>query len=208
MVPDATQVSTTGGGTIAGTPAVAQDAGIVDSTFTNFGDMDWDELSTLAQLEGKNITSYGTTITNTLPVSSGGVCDESVPTNWGDINPAGDCGSYFPLIYHGGPSLRISSGGMGQGILLVDGTLDLRGNFTFHGIIIVQGTFETQGAGNRITGAVMASNGELDMQGYVGGSEILYSSCAVQRSILNNASLSRARPLSNRSWIDLSTVLN
>lgn len=207
MVPDASQVSTSGGGVIAGTPPVQQDAGIVDSTFTNFGDMDWAELSTLAQLEGKNISSVGSNINNTAPSAPGGVCDESVLSNWGDINPAGPCGSYFPLIYHGGPTLTIQSGGMGQGILLVDGTLDLRGNFTFHGIIIVQGTFETQGSGNRITGAVMASNGELDMQGYVGGSEIIYSSCAVQRSVLNNSSLSRARPLSNRSWIDLSTVL-
>ena len=97
---------------------------------------------------------------------------------------------------------------MGQGVLLVDGTLDLRGNFLFYGIIIVQGDFETQGNGNRIIGAVMASNGLLDDQSITGGSEITYSRCTVQRAILNNASLSRARPLLQRSWVDMTAVAN
>lgn len=208
MTNDASQVSSTGGGTISGTPPTAEDSTIVDSTFTNFGDMDWAELSALAQLEGKDVSAWSN-INNTGPSVDGlGGCDESDPFNWGDINPLGPCGSYFPLIYHAGPTLTIQSGGMGQGMLLVDGTLDLRGSFLFHGIIIVQGTFETQGSGNRIVGAVMASNADLDNQSYVGGSQIQYSSCAVQRSILNNASLSRARPLDRRSWIDLSSVLN
>lgn len=37
---------------------------------------------------------------------------------------------------------------------------------------------------------------------------IQYSSCSVRRAILNSASLSRARLLNERSWIDLSAVLN
>jgi hypothetical protein len=97
---------------------------------------------------------------------------------------------------------------MGQGILLVDGDLELRGDFLFYGIIIVQGNFETQGNGNRIMGAVMASNGLLDDQFVTGGSEITYSRCAVKRAILNNASLSRARPLAQRGWVDLTAVAN
>lgn len=209
MTNDASLVSTTGGGTIDGDPPADEDPSLVDESFTEFGDMDWDELVALAQLEGKNVTSLGTNINNTAPVLDGsGNCDEAPLHNWGDIDPAQPCGSYFPLIYHGGPELRIQSSGFGQGILLVDGDLDLRGGYTFHGIIIVQGTFQTQGGGEKVVGAVMASNAvELD-QDFVGGSSIEYSSCAVQRSILNNASLSRARPLENRSWIDLSAVLN
>lgn len=209
MTNDTTQVSTSGGGTIDGSPPYDEDTGIVDETFTNFGDLDWTELSTLAQLEGKDVSSAGSNINSTQPALDGaGNCDESRFDNWGDTIPSAPCGSYFPLIYHGGPDLRIQSGGYGQGILLVDGNLDLRGGFVFHGIIIVQGTFQTQGAGERIVGAVMASNAELDQMSMSGGSEIQYSSCAVQRAILNNSSLSRARPLANRSWIDLSAVLN
>lgn len=206
---DTSIISTSGAGSVAGTPPYDQDSTIVDSTFTTFGDMTWAELTALAQAEGKNVSSLGTTINTTGPALTGtGRCDEAVPTNWGDTIPTAPCGSYFPLIYHGGPILTIQSGGMGQGILLVDGTLDLRGGFLFYGIIIVQGDFQTQGNGNRIIGAVLASNGLLDDQGITGGSEVTYSRCSITRSILNNASLSRARPLAERSWVDLTAVAN
>lgn len=209
MTNDTSAITTTGGASISGSPAYDQDSTIVDSTFTNFGDLDWAELTALAQLEGKDISAVGSNINQTLPALDGsGNCDESVLTNWGDTLPSAPCGSYFPLIYHPGPELRIQSGGIGQGILLVDGTLDLRGNFVFYGIIIVQGSFETQGSGNRIVGAVLASNADVDESSFTGTSAVQYSSCAIQRAILNNASLSRARPLAERSWIDLSSVLN
>lgn len=206
---DTSAIGTSGKGQVIGTPAYDQDSTIVDSTFTHFGDMDWAELTALAAAEGKNISSLGSTVSSTQPaVTAGGRCDESVLTNWGDTLPSAPCGAYFPLIYHSGPELRIQSGGMGQGVLLVDGTLDLRGGFLFYGIIIVQGDFETQGTGNRIIGAVMASNGLLDEQSITGGSEISYSKCTVMRAILNNSSLSRARPLDQRSWVDLTAVTN
>ncbi|MEX2470611.1 MAG: hypothetical protein WEA34_00425 [Gemmatimonadota bacterium] len=205
---DISLVTTTGSGTIDGDPPAEEDATIVDETFTEFGDLDWAELTALAQLEGKDITGLGNTISSANPVLDGsGLCDEAVLTNWGDIDPTQPCGSYFPLMYHGG-DIRIQSGGMGQGILLVEGDLDLRGGFVFHGIIIVQGTFQTQGGGERVVGAVMAGNDLTLDQDFTGGSTIQYSSCGVQRAILNNASLSRARPLANRSWIDLSALLN
>jgi hypothetical protein len=205
---DTSLIGTSGKGQVLGSPPYNQDPNIVDSTFTNFGDMNWDELKALAIAEGKNVTSLGGNINNTAPAVTGGRCNTSVLTNWGDTLPSAPCGTYFPLIYHGGPVLRIQSGGIGQGVLLVDGTLDLRGNFVFYGIIILQGDFETQGNGNRIVGAVMASNGRLENQSITGGSEVRYSRCAVQRAILNNASLSRARPLDARSWVDLTAATN
>lgn len=209
MTNDTSLVSTTGGGQIDGSPAKQQDSTIVDSTFTVFGDMTWDELVELAMLQGKNVSSLGSTINQTLPDSSGpGVCRESTLTNWGDTLPGAACGAYFPLIYHGGPTLTIQSGGMGQGVLLVDGTLDLRGNFVFYGIIIVQGSFNTQGAGNRVMGGVLASNADFDAESLTGTSVVQNSTCATQRAILNNSSLSRARPIEMRSWVDLTSVTN
>lgn len=206
---DTSAIGTSGKGAVTGSPPYDQDSTIVDSTFTNFGAMDWAQLTALAQAEGKDITSVGTSINNTGPAVDGlGRCDEAVLTNWGDTIPNAPCGSYFPLIYHGGSKLTIQSGGMGQGVLLIEGDLDLRGNFLFYGIIIVQGNFETQGNGNRIIGGVLASNGLLDDQSITGGSEITYSTCTIRRSILNNASLSRARPLADRSWVDLTAVAN
>jgi hypothetical protein len=198
-----------GKGSISGNPPWDQDSTIVDSTFTNFGDMSWDELVALAKADGKDVSGLGSSIGYTLPDSVGSVCRTSTLSNWGDPrDPAAACGAYFPLIYHPGPTLTIQSGGYGQGILLVDGTLDLRGGFVFNGLVVVQGTFQTQGSGNRIFGSVMASNADFDSQSIVGGSVIENSTCAVERAILNNSSLSRVRPLENRSWIDLSGVVS
>jgi hypothetical protein len=206
---DTTNLSTTGIGQVTGGPPYQQDSTIVDSTFTTFGDLEWDELVSLAKAEGKDVTGMGTSVSTVLPDSIGTVCRTSTLNNWGDPrDPGAACGSYFPLIYHGGPKLTIQSGGYGQGILLVDGTLDLRGDFVFNGLVVVQGNFETQGQGNRIYGAVMASNADFDAQSLVGGSVVSYSTCAVERAILNNSSLSRVRPLEIRSWMDLSGVVS
>ncbi len=203
---DTTILGTVGHADITGTPAYVQDSSIVDSTFTTFGNLTWDQLVEVAKADGKDVTGLGGTINNTWPDSVGSVCKTSTLTNWGDpYHPSGACGGYFPLIYHGG-SVTIQSGGIGQGILLVDGDLDLRGNFEFYGIVIVQGALGVQGSGNRVFGGVMASNADFDPESLVGGSVVNNSTCAVQRAILNNSALSRARPLQSRSWIDLSSV--
>jgi hypothetical protein len=90
----------------------------------------------------------------------------------------------------------------------VEGDLEIRGGYTFFGIIITQGTFSTGNGTNTIIGAVMASNAADLSQSFLGTSTIQYSSCAVQRAVLNNAALSRARPLDERSWVDLTAVTN
>ena len=198
---DASAVSSSGSGEMTGNPPVQQDTTISDATFTEFGELDWDELTALA-----NKTLSPGTINNTAPVSVGSVCSTDVATNWGDpLDPTAPCGNYFPIIHVPG-TVKIQSGGIGQGILLVDGDLDLRGNFVFYGIVIVQGNFETQGSGNRVYGGVLAANADLDTQQITGGSVITYSTCAAERAVLNNANLTRPRPLDNRSWVDLSMV--
>jgi hypothetical protein len=200
LTDNAAGVSTVGQGTLTGTPAVEEDTSISDSTFTEFGDMDWSELTAMADL-----TLAGGNFNGTGPVVASGTCVESDDSNWGDPeNPAAPCGDYFPIIHITG-SARMQSGGVGQGVLLVDGDLDLRGGFVFYGIIIVQGSFETQGSGNRVLGGVLAGNASLDSQSLTGGSEIHRSSCAVERTLLN-ISATRPRPLGMRSWIDLSAT--
>ena len=150
---------------------------------------------------------------NTLQPSTdgNGNCDYSDQFNWGDPNnPTAACGDYYPIIHFGGGSgsrTTLQAGGVGQGIMLVDGNLDLRGDFQFNGIIIVQGTFETQGSGAsapRITGAVMAANANVESQNYTGGSVVTNSTCAVQEAVRKSASASRPLPTSSRSWVDLS----
>ena len=205
---DTSIIGTSGGGGISGSPPYDEDPTIVDDTFTDFGNMTWTQLTDLAAAEGKHIGSLAPSITSVEPdTTADGRCNEGVLTNWGDTLPTAPCGAYFPLIYSP-TDITIQDGGQGQGILLVDGNLRIRGSFLFYGIIITQGNFETEGAGNRVIGAVMASNSASIMQDVTGASEITYSRCTVQRAILNNASLSRARPLAERSWVDLTAVAN
>ena len=204
LTDDESQVTTQGGAGITGAPPVEEDPSINDETFTNFGDLTWDELTAMA-----NITLSGGNIDTTAPDSTAtGDCrtGPAFPTNWGNPeNPGAACFDWYPVIHVTG-NANIQSGGVGQGILLVDGDLDLRGNFAFYGIIIVQGRMETQGSGNRVYGGVMASNADFESQAFVGGSVVSNSTCAVRRAILNNNSLTRARPLASRSWVDLSAI--
>ncbi len=204
LTDDITQIGSVGGGTVLGDPPMLEDTTIADSTFTKFGDLLWEDFVDMA-----NIRLSGGAINNTFPDSTAdGVCLTGNPTNWGNpLDIDGACANYFPIIHSTGPVLTLQSGGVGQGILLVDGDLDLRGNFTFHGIVIVQGNLETQGTGNRIYGGVMASNADLDSQAMVGSSTITYSACAVTRTMLNNQALTRARSFPERSWMDLSSAV-
>ena len=204
LTDNASQVSTQGAAEITGDPAVAEDASIVDSTFTHFGDLTWDDLTGMA-----NIRLSGGNLTTLAPDSTViGACHtgQAFPTNWGNPeNPGAACSDWFPVIHITG-DVNIQSGGVGQGLLLVDGDLDLRGNFLFYGIIIVQGSLATQGQGNRVFGGVMASNADFDSQAITGGSVVTNSTCAVRRAILNNSGLTRVRPLASRSWVDLSAI--
>ena len=204
LTDDSSQVGTQGAAEITGDPPVEEDPTIDDATFTQFGDLSWTDLVEMA-----DINLSGGSLTTLEPDSTAmGDCNtgQAFATNWGNPeNPGAACFEWYPIIYVAG-NARIQSGGVGQGVLLVDGDLDLRGNFAFYGIIIVQGTMETQGSGNRVYGGVLASNADLDTQALVGGSVITNSTCAVRRAIDQNSSLTRVRPLAARSWVDLSAI--
>lgn len=203
---DVSDVGTTGSGEVTGSPAVVGDPSLSEEDFRTFGDLSWNELVAMA-----DIRLAGGNINNTHPDSTAaGVClrGQSYPYNWGNpLNPGGACGDWFPIIHVDGLG-RIQSGGVGQGILLVEGDLDLRGNFMFNGIVIVQGQFQTQGSGNRVNGGVLASNADFDDQLLVGGSVVQYSRCASTRAVLNASGLNIVRPLQRRSWVDLSALLS
>ena len=205
VVDDSTLVDTSGGGTITGNPAIEQDTTISAETFTQFGDHDWDDLVSRAD----HVYSGGTFSSIAPDSTASGVCNSgpTYPSNWG--NPTGGigaaCRDYFPIIYIGG-NARIQSGGIGQGILLVQGNLNLRGNFVFYGMIIVQGSFNTGGSGNRVYGGVMAGNATFDDAAILGGSVVTNSTCAITQASLNNSSITRVRPVTSRSWVDLSGI--
>lgn len=203
VIDDMDNFSEVGQGLATGSPPVVEDTTLSDNDFTQFGDFAWDELVALAT------KSYaGGSFSSIVPSASSGVCNTGHHHNWGEPHDTTHpCAGYFPIIHVAGDA-SMQGGGRGQGILLVDGDLDLRGGFEFYGVVIVQGAFETQGSGNRVNGAIWASNADIEDQSIVGGSVTQYSSCAVEQAVLNNASLNLARPFDERSWIDLSKFLN
>jgi Tfp pilus assembly protein PilX len=184
---------------VDGTPDIRNSTAASDTmNYFVFGDLKWADVTAMATW-----TFTGGTFTGIAPALTGSACDTSLNTNWGDprrLTPAGACESYFPIIYMNG-SGRMSNG-TGQGILLVQGDLEISGNFEWSGPIIVRGTFTTTGTGNKVTGGVMADNANLSSSAVLGNAVVNYSTC-----VLNTAALAAAvpKPIIQRAWTDMFT---
>lgn len=188
-----------------GTSDLGQDATLNSDSMLVFGDQTFADLTELATIE---FTSAPGTIE---PAVAGGQCDTGTMTNWGEPkDPTHACYNYFPVVYLNNPGTTWNfSTGRGQGILLVEGSMKVTGQFEFYGPVIIKGTLSTQGGGGtqHFHGGVMAANVELDDNSVLGTADIVYSSCALERAILNS-SLTYLRPITQRSWVDLSNVVN
>jgi len=188
-------VQTTGGGTVLGSPPARQgDGTVVDSLFSN-------PFEQLKQLT--SITLGATTLNGMAPSLTGtpARCNKTLSLNWGEPwNPTAfpQCQNYFPVIYRNG-DLQLQNG-RGQGVLLVEGDLEVRGNFEFTGLIIVKGLLKANGTGNKITGGVLAQNSDLDDNSLIGDPVVNYSYCAISRALAASALV---KPLTDRSWVQL-----
>jgi hypothetical protein len=187
------QVNAHGASSIIGTPAeIEYDSTLVDSVFT----APFDLLQSMATK-----TLAGGTYNGMMPTTTGTPtrCDAANNLNWGEpyAPPAAgvvtQCQGYFPIIYT--PGSMVVNNGRGQGILLVAGDLNMQGGFEFDGIIIVLGSLQTAGTGNKVTGAVLTAGTSTSI---VGNPDIFYSSCAVARALQYSV---RAEPLRDRSWV-------
>lgn len=175
-----TQGQCSDGSCIDGSPQVDTDSTVADSTFFQYGDVDWDALVAMAtkQLTPSTHTGVGPTF------DGNNNCQTSDQDNWGDpLNPASTCGGYFPILYSPG-DLSIS-GGSGQGVLLVDGHLSVQGGFDFYGVVIVRKSLKTTGTGGHFNGSVMAANVDLDQNTVLGDALVQYSACAKNRVLTN-----------------------
>lgn len=184
---------------VSGTPAFLQSAAANDTnTYFNYGSTNYTKLAAAAT----KVFAPGTTIPAVGPVVASGKCQTGLINNWGDANrntPAGRCENYFPVIHALG-NLHVT-GGLGQGILLVDGDLQLSGSFWFIGVVIVRGTLRTTGSGAGVVGVVMAANVLLDDEtSILGNSYVQYSSCAVQWALTAS---SMPEPVKERAWIEV-----
>lgn len=162
------------------------------------GGVGWDDLTELATIKTPSARPSPTPVLGT-----GGRCDTSVPTNWGNpFDLDHPCSDYFPVIHRQG-DMELA-GGFGQGILLVDGDLKVVGGTEFYGLVIVQGGIQVVGSGGRLWGGVVTTNRGGSGNTLVGNAVIQYSSCAIQRA-LSNSALTRVETLGERAWADLST---
>jgi hypothetical protein len=193
---DGGTVKTGGNAVVIGDPKIKNDTSLADSTFTQFGDIDWADLVSDATIK----LPPGTYTTQ--PSFSGGVCNKADQQNWGDgTNPSSACGGYFPIIYISGDA--ILNGVQGQGILLVDGTLSVQGSYEFYGIAIMQGDLKTAGGGSteaHFWGGTMSKNADLSVQNLSGKATLNYSSCALNRALRASA---RPAMMRSRGWVQL-----
>lgn len=196
QLPDSADITTAGCGglsCVAGSPKVESDTTISDSTLTTFGDASFDDWRDLAT---KRITGGTRKI---QPSTTGGQCNKADPNNWGaPLSPTSACGGYFPIVWVEGD--LVVNGVQAQGVLLVNGDLDVQGGFQFYGPVLVKGRLSTQGTGGHFQGGVIAANVSLDQTSILGNAVINYSSCAIARALQNAAP---AAPLRSRSWANL-----
>jgi hypothetical protein len=189
-------VTTGGNGTVTGNPPVVNDPTIRDSTFTTFGGATFAQLAARANI----VIPPGTYRTD--PVVTNGVCDKTVITNWGDgDNPTSPCGNYFPIIYASGEITLNNT--QGQGILLVNGNLNIQGSYQFYGIVIIQGDLKTAGGGTteaHFWGGVMAKNADLSVQNLSGKATLNFSSCSILAALQAQSPISMMR---SRGWVQL-----
>ena len=191
-----------------GDPAILEDPDLTADSLLNFGGMTFDDLAALADIDFLSKVTITDTAPDSLFVGGAWVCNSADDYNWGDPkNPTAICGTHFPIIY-AHEDLHIASSAAGQGILLVEGNLKLTGGFEFYGPVIVRGTVSTTGTGGHVLGALIAGNVKSKSGKVLGNALVQYSSCTLSRAVLNNSSLSRFRPLADRSWVDLSNLRN
>jgi hypothetical protein len=185
---------------ISGNPKFMQTAAAADTaTYFQYGNSNYTQLAMAASI----VVPAGANLAGSVgPVVSGGVCNKLVNNNWGDAarnTPAGPCEGYLPVVHALG-DLKVT-GGYGQGILLVDGDLEMSGEFWYVGVIIVRGTLTSTGTGAHIYGGVLAANVDLDGdQTIVGNSAIYYSSCALYNVMYAAAYPTMAK---GRAWVNL-----
>lgn len=163
------------------------------NALTVFGTESWTSLVSRA-----NIRVSGNV--NPSPVGSFASCSYGMG-NWGEPSRGGGavvgCQNYFPIIYSAG-DLSLSSG-RGQGILIVDGSLNIRGNFVFAGLILVRDEFWAEGTMD-LFGAVISRNANGAGTRVRGNAGLNYSACAIDKALSSQAVPSRSK---HRSWVQL-----
>jgi hypothetical protein len=187
--------------------AGAPDAGVfgnpaVDSSTVPVGDssaLRSNELRRVAIAARASIDLAGGTLA-AGPVVANGACDEMAALNWGDPGGTTPCTDYYPIIHVRGDAI-LAAGSVGQGILVVDGSLRVEANARFVGAVMASGDITVGGFGAEIVGVAFADNAGSAAQSRVSdGGAIRFAPCAVHRATLGSARLARTPA---RWWVEL-----
>lgn len=186
---------------ILSTPAYEEDPAAADSnTYVRYGSETWNSLAAGAEIQIPG-GSYNWDIE---PLESGGRCVAG-QKNWGEpwraptSGVVPECEGRFPIIYVDG-DLHLRGDGRGQGILLVNGSLELNGRFEFYGIVIARDNIDRGTGTAKIYGAVYARDAELADSFWAGTQDVVFSRCAVENALRGSAVLTR---VSERHWSQL-----
>ncbi len=184
---------------VEGDPQWDEDPSINDSSLTNFGDYDFNDLRQIASLVFVGNQNFANSLAPTL---AGAACATGNNRNWGEPEttvPA--CQGYYPIIYIDGDATI--NGDRGQGVLIVDGSLDIQGGFRFAGPVLVREDLSFQGSPGqtpRIDGGVIAANVTTGKNAFAGNASIGYSFCAIEKALAGG---SVVKPMRERSWVNL-----
>ena len=183
--------------TLAGSPEILVDASLGPSAADVLGTTTFAALAARANVVFSGNERFRSRIG---PSARNGQCDLGDDLNWGaPETPASVCWDYLPII-HAQRDLRIDEPGQGQGILLVEGDLDVRDDFRFYGLVVVKGTLDMRDVsitGGRVVGGGGNGNGRSEIRD---DGLVEYSSCAVARA---SAGLGSATFLDGRHWFEI-----
>ena len=184
-------------------PSILRDAIAEDSSlYLRVGDRWWSELAQRA-----DIRLAGDTRVTPAPIVDGAQCGGG-DTNWGDpLGAIAACVTRAPLVYVSG-DLTID-GGVGQGVLLVDGHLAIAGPFTFSGQIVARRGIETLADNIAISGALYAWRASTDASvSHAITNDVRLTHAMTLRSFGCDgrhgvASWLQPRPVRERAWSEL-----
>ncbi len=209
VIQDMDSVNISSGGTVTGDPALVEDPAIEDSTFSDFGDLTWEEIKDMAEVaigepgKGESYDTGDVYPRYTVDMTTGEtICDTSHPLNWGSPDPNDPCFNHFPVVLVRG-DVDLQYGVYAQGIFITDfwtdttGTsygseLDIEDDVVFNGIVLGKGCVEIQRLANvhgavfgdsHWTNSLCGGDDTVDMndEGYM-----TWSQCAVDRALYNS----------------------
>jgi hypothetical protein len=96
----------------------------------------------------------------------------------------------------GGRSLKLSGGTQGCGLLLINGDLEINGNFAWYGPVLVTGSITYTGGGNKNISGALLSGGSAIADVIGGNATILNCSTAITAATQNS-------PLLRLNWQQL-----